>query len=86
MIERIHLSDLTQGAERAQFCTDEQRDYSDPCSKGNDWLVFSTTEAGAGGYDLFVSRFDGTGKQSLDALVPGFNSPKNELGASFLRR
>ena len=50
------------------------------------WLAFSTTEAGEGGYDLFASRFDGSGKQSLDVLVPGLNSEKNELGAYFLPR
>jgi hypothetical protein len=35
VIERRNLSDLTEGAERAGFCTDEQRDYSDPCSIGD---------------------------------------------------
>jgi hypothetical protein len=48
-------------------------------------MIFSATGTGAGGYDLFTAVFGDTAIVSLDALLPGLNSAKHELGCAFWR-
>jgi WD40-like Beta Propeller Repeat len=84
-IARKALDDLQGVGEDAQFCVDTGANYSEPCSVGNGVLVFSSTEAGAGGDDLFIADFSKRTMQSLDRLLPGVNTSKEEIGASFFR-
>lgn len=84
-IARNPLSDLSGLGEDARFCVDEASNYRDPCTLAGDLMIFSSDQAGKGGFDLFVAEFASTKSASLDAFVPGINSPKEDLGAAFWR-
>ncbi|MBE2231411.1 MAG: PD40 domain-containing protein [Chitinophagaceae bacterium] len=56
---------------------------SDACPVNSQYLIFSSTRPGAGGYDLFLGDLS-TGKTwSLSLYHPQINSGGEELGASF---
>jgi hypothetical protein len=82
-IARNSLGDLNGVGEDARFCTDEASDYIDPLSLGNDLIVYASNEAGEGGFDLFIARFNGEAVRALDDLVPELNSPKDDFGPAF---
>src|SRR6185369_12948647 len=82
-IQRKPLANLSQPPTTATFCTSPDVNYSDPCVVGAGRLIFSATGTGAGGYDLFPADFGDSAIVSLDALLPGLNSAKQELGCFF---
>jgi Tol biopolymer transport system component len=84
-IARNALNDLNGVGQDGRFCTDEASNYIDPFSIGDDLLFYSSNTAGEGGYDLFMANFLGESVISLDQLIDGFNSPKDDLGACFWR-
>ncbi len=84
-IARNALSDLNGVGQDGRFCTDEASNYIDPFSIGNNVLFYSSNTAGEGGYDLFMAEFLGEAVVSLDQLIDGLNSPKDDLGACFWR-
>jgi hypothetical protein len=82
-IVRRPLSNLLAVDDFPAFDTDQASDYSDPFNLGGDLVVFSSDIAGAGQRDLFVAEWESDEIHALDEIVPGINSPKIEVGASF---
>jgi hypothetical protein len=77
-------SDKLAGVEEvAAFCTDAASDYQDPFAFGDDFVLFSSDQAGQGGPDVFVARFDEVRVFSLDDFFPGLNSRKYDVGATY---
>jgi len=83
IIARKALDDLTGVGSIAQFCTDMAASYSEPYDIGGGRMIFSSDEAGLGKRDLFIGDFDALVIQSLDRWMPGINTSKQEVGASF---
>jgi hypothetical protein len=84
-IARTPLSNLSAVSEMAPFCSDMTANYDDPCTLGDDLLVFSSDKPSRGGRDLFVADYAGTFTHALDEFSPGLNSGKHETGPDFWR-
>lgn len=84
-IARTPLENLSTVSERAPFCTDVTANYDDPCTLGDDVLVYTSDKDGLGGRDLFVADFAGRWRFSLDDFSPGLNSEKHDTGPDFWR-
>ena len=85
-VYRKPIGELGAFEKAGVFQTDQAYDYSDPSIIDGDLLVIASDATGVGKHDLFAADFNGNGLQSLDMWVPGFNSPKDDLGPSFWRK
>jgi hypothetical protein len=84
-IARKSLSNLAMLGTMGPFCGDMQIRYDDPCTLGDDVLIYTEAPHDGGPRDLHVADFAGSFSRNLDDFSPGLNSGKDETGPDFWR-